>query len=240
MGRSRAFNRICVVCTRGGPALRVDPWTYAWLQLDGDPARAIVPHAYLGLWHPDGPSSAEGTLVPALDLRLGSRLSASVGASYVAGHYLNQWYGAYTDSAGIHRTFAELRQRTLRFTLRAGYSPTPELSLQLYAEPFVTRGTYARIREVVDPLAPLEADRFRPFTPPPGEPAGLADAQLHANAVLRWEYRPGSVLSLVWTQARAESGNAFDPAHLADDYRGLLRVPPRGGLLLKGSYAIWH
>jgi hypothetical protein len=59
---------------------------------------------------------------------------------------------------------------------------------------------------------------------------------LQTNAVLRWEYRPGSTLFLVWTQRRsgAFSDPTFDAGH--DLGRQLLRDPPTNVLLVKLNY----
>ena len=58
---------------------------------------------------------------------------------------------------------------------------------------------------------------------------------LQGNAVLRWEYRPGSALFLVWQQQR--SGSSSDGSLRFDrDVRGLFRDPVTNVFLLKLSY----
>ena len=58
--------------------------------------------------------------------------------------------------------------------------------------------------------------------------------QFRSNAVLRWEYRPGSTLFVVWSQGRdAEtSDGAF---RLGRDARDLFRTAPENVLLVKWS-----
>jgi hypothetical protein len=58
---------------------------------------------------------------------------------------------------------------------------------------------------------------------------------LRGNAVLRWEYRPGSTLFVVWQQQRSgvESFGDFD---LSRDSRGVFRAPPDNVFVIKMSY----
>ena len=108
-------------------------------------------------------------------------------------------------------------------TVRLDYTLTPTLSIQLYAEPFLTAGIYRNYKEVVNPLADSYKRRFRTFKDNEliyheedeyydvdqdgdGKPEydfGKKDfnyKQYRSNLVVRWEYRPGSVLYLVWSQ----------------------------------------
>ncbi len=58
---------------------------------------------------------------------------------------------------------------------------------------------------------------------------------LRLNAVLRWEYRPGSTLFLVWQQNRRERLNAgsFD---LGSDFRALRSIEPDNIFIVKVNY----
>ncbi len=58
---------------------------------------------------------------------------------------------------------------------------------------------------------------------------------LRGNAVLRWEWRPGSTLYLVWTQARSDTAPVGD-VRLGRDGDALLRARPDDILLVKVSY----
>ena len=59
--------------------------------------------------------------------------------------------------------------------------------------------------------------------------------QFRSNMVLRWEYKPGSELFLVWTSARDESSSLgrFD---LAGDFRSLLAAPASNVFIVKISH----
>jgi hypothetical protein len=76
-----------------------------------------------------------------------------------------QWYENIVDAEGVtHYTFAYLDQKTLSFTGRMDYTMTPNLTLQLYLQPFVTKGDYSNLRELDQPRAATYDDRMKPYT----------------------------------------------------------------------------
>lgn len=85
--------------------------------------------------------------------------------------------------------------RSMDFTLRGSITFTRNLSLQLYGQLFVARGRYAnfQILQDRDTLVPVESFPKRD---------NFAFSSFQSNTVLRWEYRPGSTLFLVWTHGR--------------------------------------
>ncbi len=52
----------------------------------------------------------------------------------------------------------------MSFNARFNYTMTPNLSLQVYAEPFVSAGKYTNFKELVDGRAANYADRYRPLS----------------------------------------------------------------------------
>ncbi len=58
---------------------------------------------------------------------------------------------------------------------------------------------------------------------------------LRANGVLRWEFRPGSTLFLVWQQQRGVSTSDGD-FRLGRDLNGLLSGPSDNVLAIKGTW----
>jgi hypothetical protein len=93
--------------------------------------------------------------------------------------------------------------RSADLTTRATLTFTRSLTLQLYGQLFAARGRYARLAVLARP------DERRPFDAYPKR-LQFSDASFQSNAVLRWEYRPGSALFVVWTQAR-ETDDAYNP-----------------------------
>jgi hypothetical protein len=227
---------VCVSCARGGAALRQSGKYGVRLDVVGDPRPAIAPRfAYrVGTgdvgrsWYRGGDAGVE--------LRGASRFSGSILLGYDEVTNDQQWIANYGHflSDTTHYTFARLHQHIFSLTGRANWTATPTLSLQLYAQPFVTTGDYAAWRQLGVPTANTYADRFRPWRT--SVPAGFRVTQFNSNAVLRWEYRPASTLFLVWQQGRSGAlagRGTFAPTR---DVWDLFAERPLNTLVLKLSY----
>ena len=101
------------------------------------------------------------------------------------------------DDEDDHFVFGELESRVMEIEGRASYAFTPGLSLQLFVQPFVTTGGYGLIKE-------LDGENSYTFMPFDGleENPDFESRAMRSNLVLRWEYRAGSTLILVWQQSR--------------------------------------
>ncbi|MBL7817838.1 MAG: carbohydrate binding family 9 domain-containing protein [Saprospiraceae bacterium] len=132
-------------------------------------------------------------------------------------------YVTQIDYLGQTRTIvSEVSQKTLRFIGRLNYNITPDLTLQYYGQPFITRPLYQNFAYVTNPLHSQFDNRFHRFTSTEirlntdgnyvvdENTDGKTDyqfskpdfnfVQFRSNLVLRWEYVPGSELFLVWSQ----------------------------------------
>ena len=69
----------------------------------------------------------------------------------------------FDTDASTHYVFAHIDQTTVNVTGRFNYTITPTLSLQLYAQPFVSAGVYTGFKEVNDPLSESYENRYKPF-----------------------------------------------------------------------------
>ncbi len=99
--------------------------------------------------------------------------------------------------------FATQNATSAGITVRAAYTFTPELSLQFYTQLFLAAVHYTSF--FVYPKTTFREQV--PFTAllPAGAPSGNPDSEqatLNVNLVLRWEYRLGSTLFLVYTRAQ--------------------------------------
>jgi hypothetical protein len=229
----------CDRCARGGPAVRQDPYLSPWITIQGDDRRPLVPSVSANYTRGDQGRSETIDLSPTLDLKVSTRFTTSLSAEYNHNRNDLQYFDTFTDPAGgQHYTFAHLQQRTLSFTWRLGYTFTPTTSLQVYASPFVSKGTYTDIREVADARASEYSARYRPYTDPAvaEDDSGFNFQQFRSNVVFRWEYRPGSTLFLVWSQGR----QADSPVEGAESFRGdlgdLFGRRARDTFLVKVSY----
>ncbi|MEO8293949.1 MAG: DUF5916 domain-containing protein [Gemmatimonadota bacterium] len=226
-------------CTRGGPALKIEPYIAPWLGVQGDSRHALVPSMFINYWRGDGGRSHSISLSPEVDLKVSSRFSSSLSFNIRNNLDDSQWFGNFTDSAGVtHFTFAHLDQKTLGVTWRFNYTFTPSASLQVYANPFVSKGTYTDIREVTNPRANSYVDRFEPYGDPvvAGNPGGFNFKQFRSNVVFRWEYRPGSTLFLVWSQGRQAFNNLEGDHSFRGDFTDLFGQRADDVFLLKVSY----
>jgi hypothetical protein len=229
----------CDRCARGGPAIRQDPYVAPWWTIQGDDRHRIIPSINGNYFRGDAGRNSTLNISPQVTVNASTRLSASLGASIARNISDNQWYNNVTDSAGtVHYTFAHLDQRTVSLTANLSYAVSTVLSIQWYLAPFVSRGTYSNVRELANPAAAAYDARYRPYgdTTVTNNPGGVDSRQFNSNFVVRWEYRPGSTIFLVWTQGR----NAFDPVAnprgLSGDFDNLLHLPPDNTFLVKVSY----
>ena len=227
----------CDRCARGGPALRVSPFANILVNWAADPRQHWLPTLAAIYTIGDGGRSKLWRVRPYMTLRAASNVSFELGTRYQRNVDNTQWYTnvGSVGSPNAHYLFAHLDQDLLSFTSRLNYTASPTLSLQLYAEPFVTTGSFSNVRELAAPRSADYESRFKPFAL--GEDAGgFNEKQFHSNMVVRWEYRPGSALFLVWSQGRDQDDRNLGTFAPVRDYRDLFAARPNNTLLLKASY----
>lgn len=227
-------------CTRGGPAL-VDPArTRVAFDITGDPRRRAVPHATIEWYRDDAGRSHSGRAQLDALWRARSNFDVSLaitGAESVSDAFFYRRFGsALSDTALI--TVGRLDQAVRSMTARIDYTVTTALSVQWYGQAYVSRGQFMDIRALADPRADRYDDRFRPYadTATTNAPDGVDFRQFRSNAVVLWEYRPGSTLFLVWTQGRDIGSDESGTLRVGPDVRELFRQRPANQFALKASY----
>ena len=229
----------CDRCARGGPAVRQDPYIAPWMGIEGDRRHKLVPYFWVNYFRGDGGRSRSISLQPEVDYKVSSRFSTSLSANWQKNRDDVQYYGTFADDAGdAHYTFAHLEQKTLSLTFRLDYTFTPTASLQVYASPFVSKGTYTNVRELADPRAHDFEDRYQPYNDPDvsADPGGFNFQQFRSNMVFRWEYRPGSTLFLVWSQGRENSLPIEGNKSFGGNFGDLFDQRANNTFLVKVSY----
>ena len=242
------------VALRGGPMLRQDPFWGGWFGFFSDSRKPLQIESGNN-WQvtPETGSWSYGA-------DMGLRWRPSSRATVSAGPFVNwrredlQWVGRFNPEDPVY-LFGRLAQTTAGITARADWTFSPSLSLQLYAQPFVSAGSYGDFKRVADPRARSYADRFAPVPTEAGENGtvradidgdgrtesyGVPDfnvKQFRSNLVLRWEYRPGSTLFAVWSQGRDHYARQGDFS-FGSDLGTLLRQPGDDVFMLKASYWI--
>ena len=248
--------------TRGGPLARVPRSWSANLGINTDSRRLVTLSANASYTRDaSGGSSLQESL--GVDARPASNVHVSFAPTLTTSRSTSQYVTATGDplataTYGARYVFSNLRQTTLSLDTRVEWTLTTTLSLQAYIQPFVSAGRFTDYKEFTTPrgydFAVYGRDRgtitYDPasdvYTVDPdgagpdntlirfGNPTFNARA-LHGNAVLRWEYRPGSSLYLVWQQQR--SGFApigdFDGSR---DVGAIFRTQPTNVFLIKATY----
>jgi uncharacterized protein DUF5916/cellulose/xylan binding protein with CBM9 domain len=235
----RLTESYCDRCTRGGPPLRGSRGFYPWGGVNTDSRKTVSGGMWVNLSYSDEGKTSGSSLEPYVNFRLSSQFQLNIGAGFGRDHNNTQWFGNFTDDAGAtHYSFGHLEQRTTRMSVRFNYAMTRDLTLELYGQPFVATGVYSDFREVsATPDADAYDARFQPYTPPPTEDTRFKVTELITNSVLRWEYRPGSTLFVVWQHGREGPGpNDTFRQSWTRDYRRLFDLHPDNTFLVKVAY----
>jgi hypothetical protein len=198
----------CDRCTRGGPLLRKDTWWEPWFGFNGDNRRTLSPGLNVNMFFADGGRTRAVGVSPSVDVRVATNLDGEIGLNVRRNEDHTQWIenGARPDGSTRH-VFAHLDQWTRSASVRVNYTARPNLTVQLYGEPFLSSGDYSDFREVsATPEAESYDARFVAYAPAASTSRGFHSQQLRTNLVVRWEYLPGSTLFLAWAHGRQASG----------------------------------
>jgi hypothetical protein len=263
-GIGRNLDALSPGALRGGPLMRRPGNVNVWAGLSTDGRKPVVFGIDGGGWMEDETDGHSYNLGVSASWRPSARMDLSLRPSIARNHSAWQWVGARADArTGETRyVFGELDQTTAALTARLNYTFTPELTLQFYAQPFVAAVDFDGFMEVENPRAHRFSERLRPFgadelrvcdgvygVRPQGggcaagtfayrfsDPSyGVRD--LNTNAVVRWEWRPGSTLFLVWQQNRSGFQSDGDFA-LGRSTEQLLRAPATNSFQVKATYWI--
>jgi len=263
-GVTRSLPALSTDALRGGPALFVPGRTSAWFSWSGDPRQPLSLHLFGSGSVQDqsggGDLGGRASIVirpsPAAEISVGPYLSRTTNRAQFVGE----------RSLRGHPRFivARLDNPSVGLAARIDYTFSPVASLEWYLAPFVGAARYTEFKQVRQFRSLTFSDRFQ--TLPPAqvsyddtEEAFMIDADgdgttdwllsnpsfnaksLDSNLVLRWEYRRGSTLFLVWShgrwdyvqegslQLRRDLGRLLEPATEAE-------VSAKNVLMLKMTY----
>lgn len=218
----------------------------------------------------DGSYSHVGSLD--FTFRSGEKLQLGLGPSLDRSYARAQYVTSVGDplaaaTYGRRYIFAPIDQTTLSLETRLNLTLTPTLTFELYMQPLVSSGRYAGLREFREPRTfeftrygvdegtmTRQSDGTYLIDPDGGGPASSFSVgdrdfnvrSLLGNAVLRWEWSPGSTLFLVWQQSRSArlEASSFDEQgatgigdfDLSHDSAELFRVQPDNIFQVKVNY----
>lgn len=251
---------------RGGPVVRRPGFWYTGWNLDTDSRKAVS----LG-FYPYYSRTDEGYSNYSLQFNVrvkpASNVDLSIGPYYTKNTSARQFVRSVEDPTaaafyGRRYLFADLDQKSLGFDTRLNVTFTPELTLELYAQPFISSADYRRFKEIAAPRSDQTVvygedagtvstvqDADGNITRYDIDPDGAGPAaviavnnpdfnlrSLRGNMVLRWEYRPGSTLFLVWTRQGSDYSPFTGDLVVNRDLDRLFGARADNVFLVKASY----
>ena len=103
----------------------------------------------------------------------------------------------------------------------------------LISEPFASAGHYEHYKELVNGRAKTYGDRYAPFAN--ADNADFDYLSFRTTNVLRWEFKPGSTLFVVWQQGRERDGER-GTFRFGRDFREVFSLPSSNTFLVKLAY----
>jgi hypothetical protein len=248
---------------RGGPVVARPRSSYAYASVSTDSRKPVVLGTE-GERGCNSEGACEWSVGVDATFRPVSNVTVTVGPSYGQDDNSAEYVTAVDDPTatgfyGRRYVVSDLHWRQVSMNTRINWTFSPALSFELFVQPLLAGVEYSNFKEFVRPRdnAKLVYGRdvgtiARAETPDGGEytvdpdgagPAGsfrFADPDfslqsLRGNAVLRWEFRPGSTVYFVWTQAREAEGPS-GTLDVGSNLRTLRAARPDNIFLVKLSY----
>ncbi|WP_026135711.1 DUF5916 domain-containing protein [Nafulsella turpanensis] len=244
---------------RGGPAIKYPGGLEHWYVIGSDNRRKLsFQLQHVNFWGDEGFSRRQG-VYSGLTYRPLNSLNLSLGADISFNEYQLQYVATKDYMEEKRYLAATIEQETYGMEMRLTYIIQPNLSLQFWGQPFVSKGSYSQFKRIGDAGAEEYSGRFIPFTAGQlsynsEEEVYLIDedrdrvtdysisnpdfnfVEFRSNMVLRWEYIPGSTLFLVWNQGRSDLlplNRSYQVEALSE---GLMEVYPHNIFLVKYTY----
>lgn len=234
-GFNYQFNQLSTTLLRGGPAIKLPADFNYWVELSSDSRKKF--QAEINFSGNIGAENSADGIEYGLHLtyKPNNRLSVSVNPEYSIFTDRQQFVRMTQEPAPTY-VLSTICKHAASMSVRINYGITPDMSLQWYALPYLFSGDYSDFKTVVNPRADRFEDRFRRMEQYPYDNPDFHFLQFRSNLVYRWEYRPGSVLYLVWSQGRTvhDVGGSF---RFGDYFGDLFHSVPQNDFLLKVSYA---
>lgn len=230
--------------TRGGPSMQTPQ---AWNVNTRLSNSSAAQHGWSGRldYGRDEDGGLDFVVGSSVSIRPAPRWQFSFGPEYVRQLETQQYVAAIARTGeatfGRRYIFAFIDRSTLAAQFRLSFTLKPDLTIDVYAEPFAASGDYFGYGELA---AARSRDRLR-FGTGGSTADDQADGSLavregldrftlrnrdfnvlsfRSNVVLKWEWRPGSTLYAVWqqdrssalvTDARIGGGDLFDSLNAA-------------------------
>jgi hypothetical protein len=243
--------------TRGGPLMRVLPRRFGSLSVESDSRKPWTLELDFDRWW--GEAISTSTVSLELGVKPTPNWQISVSPEFERERSKSQFVTSVSDALasstyGRRYVFADLDQHELSVSTHVNVTFSPSLSLEAFARPFISSGTFSNYKELARPRS-FDFNRYAVVGSVARaedglliDPDGSGPAQsfevddetfttrsLRGSAVLRWEWRPGSTLFLVWQQQR-ESEDQSGRFQLRRDLREMGRSRPDNVFVIKATW----
>ncbi len=216
--------------TRGGPVVRRAGYDFGSVEVSTDPRKpAVFDISVQGSRGIEAPTHSL-TVSPGLALKPAANVFVQLSPRFSVNEEDAQYVRTVEDPAatgfgGARYVFGFARTKTVSLDTRVNWTFTPDLTLQLFAQPFIASGDYSSFREFARPRSidklvygqdvgtiaydaagdryTVDPDGAGPAQPFTFQNPDFTASSLRGTAVLRWQYRPGSTIYFVWTQQRS-------------------------------------
>ena len=226
--------------TRGGPAMIYRGYHSAGAGFGTD-SRQVLSASTEGEIVRDGFGGESRYMNLSMTYRPTPAVRVSLSPTYTTNREIAQYVAtvldpSYTPTYGKRYLFATLEQRTLDVGIRTEWTMNARLSLQLYLQPYIASGDYHSYKQ----LTRARDDEFTPLSDRAYASSGNGDPDFNfrsvrGSAVVRWEFRPGSAMYVVWNENRADVAPVGD-FRFRRDVGALRNAPSQDVLLVKFSY----
>ena len=220
--------------TRGGPVVRTQGEWDLELSLGSDNRRKLFFEASFDIGD-DEDGSYERSGGVTLNYRPAPNLRLSIGPYIARSHDAHQYVTTVADATatqtfGQRYVFSELEQRSFELATRVDWTLNSRLSFQLFMQPFIAAGDYHDYHA----LSRARSSEYAPYAGSVSDP-DFNFRSVRGSAVVRWEFRPGSALYVVWNENRADVVPLGD-FRFRRDLRAISTAPSHDVLLVKVSY----
>jgi hypothetical protein len=222
--------------TRGGPRTTNKPGYEVGTYFDTDGKAKVFWFVDTGAYFQPEAHSNNWYFYPGIEFKPASNLTLRIGPGYeevteYAQYVLTAANPGNTDTYGADYVFANLDQRTLTANIRLSWAMSPSLSLQFFGQPLISIGEYTDYKQLARP----NSFEFTPYARPDGTD-NFNVTSLRGNAVLRYEYRPGSAFYLVWSHDRYDDESIGSNFDFAGSRRRLFALDADNVFLAKFTY----
>jgi hypothetical protein len=231
LGVRRNLAALDVSLLRGGPAFLVPGKWDAWWGIGTDERRSCDVDFELAGATRDNDSLLQGNATVWLNIHPTSSIRISIAPSFTRSNDDLQFVNAVDPNTII---LGRLLRNTVSMTLQASWAVSTAFTLEAYAMPYITAGTYARFYQVDRPRASSYRNRLQQVDDAGDDRFTLG--QLRSNLLLRWEYLPGSTLFLAWTREQTQQGNDLGVIRIDRELSNTLTSRSYDSVLFKLSH----